>query len=186
MGAEASSDKVLDRLPSSTIAHFACHASFGESEATEIALTLAPSQNHNGRLSLREIWLEQIFRTGSIVVLSGCRSGRTKLGRTDEFVGLPSGFILAGARTVVGSLWPVDDLSTALFMRRYYSLLIDGADSSAAIRQSQKWLRNVTVFEIRQLLNEVDSESYSLVGGDPSRKRFAHPYYWAPFFSIGK
>jgi CHAT domain-containing protein len=45
---------------------------------------------------------------------------------SDEYIGLPSGFILAGAANVVSTLWAVNDLSTALFMIHFYQRVHEG------------------------------------------------------------
>jgi CHAT domain-containing protein len=61
-----------------------------------------------------------------LVTLSACETGITdiKTGSSDEFVGLPAGFMLAGVPCVVSSLWSVPDISTAILMERFYPIIL--------------------------------------------------------------
>src|SRR5262245_9975885 len=81
-----------------------------------------------------------------LVVLSACETGLYDIERNpDEFVGLPATFMQIGAAGVVGSLWPVDDLATALLMARLYDLHLNaGREPPAALRDAQAWLRQAT------------------------------------------
>ncbi len=92
-----------------------------------------------------------------LVVLSACESGLVGVDRkSDEFIGLPGGFIRAGARTVIASLWAVDDMSTLIFMTEFYRSLIDeGFTPSRALREAQLTLA--------------------------SQEGWRHPYYWGGF-----
>jgi CHAT domain-containing protein len=79
-----------------------------------------------------------------LVVLSACETGLYDIDRNpDEFVGLPATFMQAGAAGVVGSLWLVDDLATALLMAKFYDLHQGGARGGVtpptALRQAQTW-----------------------------------------------
>jgi CHAT domain-containing protein len=98
------------------------------------------------------------------VVLSACETGIVDVNRSpDEYVGLPAGFMQAGAPAVISSLWTVDDHSTALLMERFYRNHREKKMSfPAALREAQLWLRD-------------EAE-----GG-----RYAHPYYWAAFTFTG-
>ena len=58
----------------------------------------------------------------------------------DECIGLPAGFLDAGAPTVIGSLWAVDDLSTALLMEEFYREILNGVPPAQALRTAQRWL----------------------------------------------
>ncbi len=68
-----------------------------------------------------------------------------KLEEGDEYIGLSSGFLYAGAATVISSLWAVDDLSTSLLMNRLYENMIPKKmGNAAALRDAQLWVRNLT------------------------------------------
>jgi CHAT domain-containing protein len=91
------------------------------------------------------------------VALSACQTAITDFGRLpDESIGLPGGFLQAGVPAVVGTLWSVNDLSTALLMHRFYELHLHGDDAAGlapqppvrALRLAQQWLRDLTYKEM--------------------------------------
>lgn len=120
----------------------------------------------------------------------------------DEYVGLPAGFLQAGAAGVVSSLWSVNDLSTALLVIRFYENHLRGKLPPAqALRQAQLWLRDVTNAELSELFAQYKAtaadapnrmayataqENFRLhTLRDPNERPFAHPYYWAAFAFYG-
>jgi CHAT domain-containing protein len=67
----------------------------------------------------------------------------------EEFIGLPGAFMTVGAAAVVGTLWPVNDLATALLMARFYDLhLTQALPPASALRRAQLWLRDATRAEL--------------------------------------
>jgi CHAT domain-containing protein len=92
-----------------------------------------------------------------LVTLSACETGITDVRYSpDEYLGLPAGFMQAGAPGVVSSLWAVDDESTKLLMKHFYQFhLHDRLEPSVALRKAQLSLR--------------DNPKYN------------NPYYWAAF-----
>jgi CHAT domain-containing protein len=93
-----------------------------------------------GFLGLGEIYN---LRLGAdLVVLSGCETALGKEVRGEGLVGLTQGFLYAGARQVVASLWRVEDRATAELMSRFYrALLSSGGTPAAALRQAQLAVR---------------------------------------------
>ncbi len=137
-----------------------------------------------------------------LVTLSSCETGITDIRHSpDEYLGLPAGFLQAGAPAIVSTLWAVNDLSTMLLMERFYNLhLKEEMEIPDALRQAQVWLRDVTAGELAQrfadeeeaLLNttrlpiETASAYFARFASlDPSQRPFAHPYYWAAFTFSG-
>jgi CHAT domain-containing protein len=60
------------------------------------------------------------FKKCRLVVLSACETGLIDFtNESDEYIGLPSGFLYAGSSSVVSSLWTVDDMSTAYLMIKF-------------------------------------------------------------------
>lgn len=94
-----------------------------------------------------------------LVTLSACETALGKRIEGEGVRGLTSAFLLAGARTVVVSLWKVADESTSLFMIEFYNQLLSGKSKSTALREAKL-----------KLLQE------------PS---YQHPYFWAPFIQVG-
>ena len=95
----------------------------------------------------------------SLVTLSACESGLGRIARGDEILGFTRSFLTAGASGLVASLWPVADDSTELLMTTFYGQLARGTEAIDAMREAQ-----------RAVL---------------AQRRFAHPFFWAPFNLIG-
>ncbi|HET9157244.1 MAG TPA: CHAT domain-containing protein, partial [Myxococcaceae bacterium] len=94
-----------------------------------------------GFLSLADI--SGMRLSAELVVLSACRTALGKEVRGEGLVGLTRGFMDAGARRVVGSLWSVPDAPTAALMSRFYALLLDeGRSPAEALRGAQLSLRH--------------------------------------------
>jgi CHAT domain-containing protein/Tfp pilus assembly protein PilF len=93
-----------------------------------------------------------------LVVLSACDTGRGDVLLGQGVYGLRRAFFVAGAETVVMSLWKVDDETTRTLMEAYYSNLLAGQGRAAALREAMR--------EVRRLQ--------------------PHPYYWAPFIAMGR
>ena len=106
------------------------------------------------------------FRKLNLAVLSACQSGLGDVTGEGVF-GMQRGFKKAGARTLLMSLWKVDDKATAILMREFYHNLIIGKSKYEALRNAQKYLRNY------QEVNEDMSNKKT--------KKYSSPYYWAAF-----
>jgi len=186
VGAEAHMGNVGAPLRTASIAHFACHGTFGADQGREITLRLAPTLNHTGALSLRQIMSNMSVGRGALVVLSACRTGRTVLSRSDEYIGFPGGFIVAGAGAVIGSLWAVEDVSTCLLMKEFYRRLAAGRAHADALADAQHWLRTLPAADVEDLTRDLPVTDVARSGHrEKAAQPFAHPYYWAGFFAIG-
>ncbi|MEM7350945.1 MAG: CHAT domain-containing protein, partial [Acidobacteriota bacterium] len=112
----------------------------------------------DGHLRLFDIYHLQL--DAELVVLSACRTALGREIRGDGLQSLARGFLHAGARRVVVSLWNVDDEATAVLMEHFYrKLLQDGQSAGAALRSAR-----------------------ARVASDP---RWQAPYYWAGFVLQG-
>jgi CHAT domain-containing protein len=120
--------------------HFASHGLLNSRhpQLSGIVLSLVDEQGRpqDGFLRLHDVYN---LRFGAdLVVLSACRTALGKEVRGEGLVGLTRGFLYAGAREVVASLWSVRDDATAELMRRFYrAYLRDGQRPSAALRTAQ-------------------------------------------------
>jgi len=133
-----------------------------------------------------------------LVTLSACETGMIDgTNISDEYIGLPSGFLLAGSTNVVSSLWEVDANATALFMVKFYKELQHQTNIVLALNTAQRWLRDSTIKEIRNWLNhsafsrvwQLELDKYFakiITDSDENVKPFASPYYWSAFFATGK
>lgn len=103
--------------------------------------------------------LADLDLAGALVVLSGCETGRGRLTGADEVVSLSRGFLAAGARALVQSLWQVDDAATAALMVDFYRALAEGRGPAAALGRAQR---------------------------DRMAQGARHPFLWAAFQVIGQ
>ncbi|MFM6344700.1 MAG: CHAT domain-containing protein, partial [Dolichospermum sp.] len=151
----ATKNAVLPHLKSSDnhCYHFSCHGSFNPANPLESALLLANKEP----LTLGEIF-ELRLNKCRLITLSACETGLIDLNSiSDEYIGLPSGFLFAGSPSVVSSLWTVNDLSTSFLMIKLYEILFDENQQVSvpvALKQAQNWLQNLTV---QEYLNKLDS-----------------------------
>jgi len=141
------------------IIHIAAHGIGNEAEPDRAALLLAPgNDSEDGLWQSREI--RQTRLNADLVVLSACDTGTGRLEGQEGIMNLARAFLIAGAKSVVASLWQVDDRSTATLMSFFYEHLAAGLEVREALRQAQL-----------DFINEF---------GDK-----AQPYYWAGFEVIG-
>jgi CHAT domain-containing protein/tetratricopeptide (TPR) repeat protein len=196
-------------------AHFSCHGYFNQRNARKSALILAnaplgsaPTNPDTERyLNVREgethdldqcLTLDAIlslnFAQCRLVTLSACETGLIDISNTsDEYIGLPSGFLIAGSPSVVSSLWRVNDLSTALLMIKFYQHLKSGSTAALALNKAQTWLRDATTAELQTWTNSLNlDKDLTKQIQKKLRRRASHeqpfhsPYHWAAFCAIGQ
>lgn len=140
------------------IVHFACHGLLDEKVPFRSALILSTGRDdaEDGILQAREIY--NLKLDADLVVLSACQTGRGSLERGEGLLGLPRMFFYAGSKSVVSTLWPIGDRSTAHFMDGFYEYLSQGHGKTAALRLAK----------VRML-----------------RSKYAHPFHWAAFVLNG-
>jgi CHAT domain-containing protein/tetratricopeptide (TPR) repeat protein len=207
----ATKNTILPHLKSSNnhCHHFSCHGGFNLANPLESALFLANQEP----LTLGEIF-ELRLNKCRLVTLSACETGLIDLNSiSDEYIGLPSGFLFAGSPSVVSSLWTVSDLSTSFLMMKFYEILLDKNQQVSvpvALKIAQNWLQNLTVKEIKKNLAKptfqqaLSQLQQTLSSGDlfeledaitlmqtkwkamsPEDKPFSNPFYWAAFVASG-
>jgi CHAT domain-containing protein len=132
-----------------------------------------------------------------LVTLSACRSGLGRQGGGEGFIGFAQAFFLAGSRSLLVSLWEVDDRATSLLMTRFYQNwlgkrpgLSQPMSKAIALREAKAWLRNLTGAEATRALDhiargELRSRAAKGTNQPPVARPFAHPHDWAGFILIG-
>jgi CHAT domain-containing protein len=164
VGFAANRQKALSELGHYRIAHLATHA-FVDTENPELSGIMfsqvtPQGQKQDGFLQLPEIYNLSLEHT-RLVVLSACETGFGKDVRGEGLVSLSRGFIYAGAHSVIGSLWKVDDAATAQLMTKFYEgMFKQELTPSAALREAK--------------------ESMWRSG------RYRAPFYWAAFVLQGE
>ena len=146
------------RANESAVLHVAAHAEVDDIDPLFSRILLANDGQDRGLLEAREVY-QMNLGSVSLVTLSACESGLGKVLKGDEIVGFTRSFLSAGASSMVASLWPVADDSTEALMTRLYQSMGEGADLMDAMRNAQ-----------------LDVQK---------KRRFAHPFFWAPFNVIG-
>lgn len=112
----------------------------------------------NGLVTALEVASMNLWGT-QLVVLSACETGRGDVSNLGQGVyGLRRAVMVAGAQTLLTSLWKVDDKATKDLMTRYYKNLLSGQGRAEAMRAAALFVR----------------------------KKRPHPYFWAPFITIGR
>jgi CHAT domain-containing protein len=160
--------------------HFATHAlvdrRFPERSALVLSqidlpdpleAALSGRRIYDGLVTAKEIAAEWELNA-ELVTLSSCQSALGRERRGEGYLGLAQAFLHSGARTLLVSLWPVDDAATALLMARFYeNLFAETKPRSKArvLQDAKRWLREYT-----------DEEG---------RRPFQHPAYWSAFILIG-
>jgi CHAT domain-containing protein/tetratricopeptide (TPR) repeat protein len=194
-GIDATPEAVLGQVPEAGIAHFSTHATFDLNRPLRSALLLA-----EGRLlALERLMPAMEGKAPQLVVLSACETAMSRVSSMpDEFLGFPAAFLHSGTRSVLATLWPVDDAATAVLSGRFYRELIHNHLKPArALREAQNWMRKATVRELMELLREMKSAPVpaapfsarirtNLRQFDPDLCPFAEPYFWAAFTISGK
>ena len=115
---DATHAAVAASLPGATHLHFSCHGTFDVREPLDSALSLSGDDT----LTLRDLLDGGLdLSAARLAVLSACQTGIVDFDKVpDEAIGFPAGFIQAGVPGVVSTLWPVDAISTAILMSRFY------------------------------------------------------------------
>ena len=141
VGRQATKDDVLRRLGSVALVHIAAH---GNIETGEIAL--APNGTRSEAdfiLTMKDV--KQVQLRARLVVLSCCHSARGEI-KAEGVVGIARAFLGAGARSVLVSLWAIDDKATLEFMKNFYQHLVAGKSASEALNRAMNCMRESTEF----------------------------------------
>ena len=115
-----------------------------------------PEQMEDGILTALEI-SNMNFHNLDLVVLSACETGKGEYNSEGVF-GLQRGFKLAGAKSILMSLWKVDDMATNLFMSEFYKNYLAGENKNISLNKAQEFVR--------------------------SHQEFSDPKYWAGFILL--
>lgn len=159
LGSEATEERAKEVAPGARILHFACHGFVDQQAPLDSALVLSlPDPLEKGRENgLLQAWeiAENLSLDADLVTLSACDSALGRNSGSEGLISLTRAFQIAGARSVLASLWRVSDLSTADLMKRFYGHLRAGKPKDEALQAAQ-----VELIHSRE---------------------FSHPYFWGAF-----
>jgi CHAT domain-containing protein/tetratricopeptide (TPR) repeat protein len=179
--------------------HSSHHASSDLGSPLNSALALADGKVTLGQL-MTPLWrmedLDEIF-------LSCCETNLGIPKATDDLLTLGTGFLTAGARAVISTLWSVDSLATAFFCAFYYDYRNQGNDRPTAIDLAQHHLRTATVIDLsvyldQQLQKAIATNNQNLTNNlnqaliqlgqymkYANSCPFDSPFYWSAFICQG-
>ena len=171
----ATVEHALGAFREAEVVEFLGHGQAHPTAALDSALLLS-----DGDLTVRRL-LGQDRCAARLVILSACESQVFDPRMTDEIIGLPLALHQAGASAVIAGQWTVDDIATALLMRRLHDALLRGAPAAEALATAQNWLRAAS----RKDLHDAYPDAYRVVGAGHSVRPFSDPAYWAGFTCSG-
>ena len=156
-----------------------------------------PSEAEDGILTAEDVSGIDLLDT-ELVVISACQTGIGAVQVGEGVFGLRRAFVLAGAKTLIMSLWKVPDLATAILMERFYENLMHGNARGEALHGGQLYVRDLTVFQLRdnwlsdKMIEQISAgdmetinELQRLALQPDEYTPFAHPYYWGAFICQG-
>jgi CHAT domain-containing protein len=150
LGKHATEHVLREESPHRQIIHIATHGNFRQDNPMFSSIKLGHSY-----INLCDLY--ELNLAVDLIALSGCGTGLNLVSAGDEHVGLTRGFLSAGARSLLLSLWDVNDHSTQSFMEHFYRKMLSGMPKRVAYQQA--------MMEVR--------------------RAWPHPYYWAPFILVG-
>ncbi|MCL4854245.1 MAG: CHAT domain-containing protein, partial [Bryobacteraceae bacterium] len=147
-------------LRSFSVLHLAVHGVADTKFPDRSALVFGsdPASHEDGLLQVREI--DSLQLNADLVTLSACDTGAGRIQGQEGVANVVRAFLYAGSRSIVSTLWEVDDTFTASLMKRFYANLRAGRDVSESLRLAK--------LEMRRRLG-------------PN----ATPYFWGPFTVVG-
>jgi CHAT domain-containing protein len=157
---DASKDSFLKQSQNANLIHLATHGKIDVYNDNLSFLAFSNSQEDlSQRLYLREIEFSDF--NINCLVLSSCESGLGKIYTGEGVRSLASRFLSSGVRSVISTLWSVNDRSTSMLMANFYNQLKKGKRKDQALRQAKL-----------EYLSSVDEE-------------YRHPFYWSGIIALG-
>lgn len=157
-GGDATLDQASGHL-SPDVIHCACHGYFNPDQPFLSGIAIPPGKGEDRPTFMMD--LMRLRLDSSLVTLSACDTGLSRISNADDLVGLSRAFFGAGAAALLLSLWKVADSSTAYLMENFYWHYV-------ANRQSKGRSLQLAMQAVR------------------ANPDYAHPYYWAPFVVMGE
>ncbi len=161
LGENASETALRSGAPGRGIIHLAAHGQLNSTAPLFSRLLLAPGEGNDGSLEVHEVYGLDL-QEADLITLSACQTDLGQLNAGDDVTGLSRAFLYAGARSVVASLWSVDDAATSALMGAFYANLAKGVGKAQALAAAQSAVRD-----------------------DPAHPEWRAPYYWAAFVLSG-
>lgn len=161
IGYDATEEQFINRAPQYRILHLATHGKANDKAGDYSFLAFAniPDSVENEFLYTRDLYTLQL--NADMVVLSACETGIGELQRGEGILSLARGFSYAGAKSIITSLWSINDATTTELMESFYVYIKEGRSKDAALRQAK----------LDYLTSHPNEE--------------LHPFYWGAMVAVG-
>ncbi|MFD2563929.1 CHAT domain-containing protein [Aquimarina rubra] len=160
-GTEASLASFSENSQNYNILHFATHAATNDEHPDYSYLAFTP--NKDGAANL--LYVKDLYGfkiNADLVALSACQTGLGKLQKGEGMLSLARGFSYAGAKSLVTTLWKINDQTTSELMQDFYKNLDASLPKDKALREAKLTYLNIAEDEF-----------------------LTHPYYWSGFMISG-
>jgi hypothetical protein len=139
IGARATKQNILKLIPEAGLLHFACHHVF---DPKAPMLSFLKLSGERGKDLLYAFEITELKIQAELVSLSACQSGRSHIGSGDEQYGIVRAFLLAGAKSVISTLWSIEDESAAIFFSDFYNLASQEGLAQALANAQRRLITN--------------------------------------------
>jgi len=186
-------EEIEQQASQCTLIHLATHGRFNTENPYHSGIVVTGrgntdifGYNENGWrfLTVAEIMTKFSLSRCRLAALSACETGIARLHGGGEMTGLPASFLVAGTKSVIASLWPVNDAATALLMDAFYSKWEGGSGQepspAVALAEARKTLTTLTREDI---LNRLGTYVENIIPN--STFPFSHPIYTDAFQCYG-
>jgi CHAT domain-containing protein len=169
---------------------FACHGEYRADDLEASHLDLSANRE-GGQVVFSRVFAELDLHGCRSVIMGACESGHARAEIGAEYVGLPSAMLSSGVQYVVGALWTIPQLATAILVGRYLELIKHpSADVCAALCQAQRAVMAMTRDQVsvwvRSSMAPGPERDDVLKRVDAMDDRpYAHPYFWAGLQVVG-
>jgi CHAT domain-containing protein len=136
VGETASRSAFLRELPAADVVHFAGHA-IADTELPDYSrLLMSPDPDGRGNVYAHELERVMLPRA-PVVVLAACETAAGRTSRSEGMISLARAFMIAGARDVIATLWPIDDTASEPLFVAFHRELRGGRPPAEALRSAQ-------------------------------------------------
>ena len=160
-GSDANEKRFKQDAPNSSIIHLAMHGLLNPNNPLLSSLAFTEDGDSLEDNFLQAYEISNMNLNAELVVLSACETGFGKFEKGEGIMSLARAFMYAGVKSLVMSMWEVNDASTAQIMQYFYQNLANNQSKSAALREAK----------VRYI--------------SEAKGNLSHPAYWSPFIQLG-
>lgn len=151
-------EKEINKSPKNSFLHIGAHGRFYNENPMESGIALSYENSTSNFWDAQKMVLTD-FNNISLVTLSSCESGRIDMKTPRDTFGIIRALYFGGAKDIIAPLWAVQQISTSLFMQRFYQNYSNTGSVSEALNNAKNAFINDQEYE--------------------------HPFYWAAFINVG-